>query len=733
MPAYVSPGVYVIEKDWSDYTPSLNATSVGILGFASQGPVGKATLVTTQDNLVETFGRPDDASGGYGLIGAYHVSERTNTVMFTRVATTAANVAHAAVKLGTCPYVTVSGLSVTPLPTAAYTFCVAVSAGDGTAVRGYEDPMYFQVTTDAVSSNAGGPAGAVQQAVDLATTPSSPVQFVSDTSAGDAGTFIGTYAGSGAVMGVIFWSATTDFPVVPPGTPVSGLPALGLVASDTCPLLTSNNGTGSVSSLSGIAYASGVSMQVAATSGGTYMTRTLYPGGGYNYSSYVDTYGPKTKGLQTVISSRQGANNFFALNRAGGTEESAEVNLTQNTSGTSLNPEKIINNTSDDSNKSSEYILGEFALDTTGFTDVVWTLPTVFSGYLGTAATVSIVNNASVTGDVDPATTKYWKMVDGTYNFVSGLNGDLTGSMAISDDEVKAAFIGNGADQNGMYSYLAEDVDISLMAMPGVTEQNIVNAAVTLGEQSQEWLVVTNPPYGVASPQTAISWSNGTAEGRTTALNSSYACIYWPWVQVFNPFTKVDEYLSPDIFALRQMAFTDANFDSWIAPAGLTRGRLTKPVDVEMVLTQGDRDAMYGAGNCVNPIQKFLTDGIVIWGQRTAQRQPTALDRVNVRRLMIVIRKMLLASTRQFVFEPNDAATWSRVVNAVDPMLKDIKSRRGITDFNVICDATTNTPIRIDRSELWCKVIIQPTKAAEVIVFELNLTSATLGTQLPSA
>ena len=180
------------------------------------------------------------------------------------------------------------------------------------------------------------------------------------------------------------------------------------------------------------------------------------------------------------------------------------------------------------------------------------------------------------------------------------------------------------------------------------------------------------------------------------------------------------------------MAFTDNNFDAWFAPAGLVRGRLTKPVDVEMVLTQGDRDALYGPGNVINPVQKFATEGIVLWGQRTTQRTATALDRINVRRLMIVIRKMLLASTRQFVFEPNDAATWKRIVNAVEPMMADIKSRRGVIDFKVICDGTTNTPIRIDRSELWCKVILQPTKAAEVIVFELNLTSATLGLNLPS-
>ena len=329
---------------------------------------------------------------------------------------------------------------------------------------------------------------------------------------------------------------------------------------------------------------------------------------------------------------------------------------------------------------------------------------------------------------------KYWKLVDGTYDFAGGVNGDLgDGSKSFTDNDVKSAMIGNGASGDGLYSFLKEDIDISLVAIPGCTEQNIVNAAITLAADSQEFLFVSNPPLGISSPQNAVAWSNGAAEGRTASLNSSYACVYWPWVKMFNTFTRVDEYTSPDIFAIRQMAFTDNNFDAWVAPAGLVRGRLTKPVDVEMVLTLGDRNALYGPGNIINPIQKFNTDGIVIWGQRTTQRTATALDRINVRRLMIVIRKMLLVSTRQFVFEPNDAATWKRITNTVDPLLADIKSRRGITQFKVICDSSTNTPLRIDRNELWCKVIIQPTKAAEVIVFELNLTSATLGLSVPTA
>ena len=171
------------------------------------------------------------------------------------------------------------------------------------------------------------------------------------------------------------------------------------------------------------------------------------------------------------------------------------------------------------------------------------------------------------------------------------------------------------------------------------------------------------------------------------------------------------------------MAYTDEVGDPWFAPAGVSRGALTKPTDVEISVNQGDRDSMYSGGNIINPIVNFPQQGIMIFGQRTAQRDPTALDRVNVRRLMIQVRKILLASTRRFVFEPNDSVTWEKIVNVVDPLMDDIRRRRGLVDYAVVCDETTNTPIRVDRNELWCKVLMKPTKAAEVVVFELNLTN----------
>jgi hypothetical protein len=246
---------------------------------------------------------------------------------------------------------------------------------------------------------------------------------------------------------------------------------------------------------------------------------------------------------------------------------------------------------------------------------------------------------------------------------------------------------------------------------------------ITLAEANQNFLALVSPPYGVGTVQDAIAWSNGQSSYRTAAVNSSYAATYWPWVKIFSQFDSKDLWYDPAIFAIRQMTFTDNVADPWFAPAGFVRGRLTKPTDLEVNLTQGDRDTMYSGGNVVNPIQKWPQQGIMLWGQRTMKRTPSALDRINVRRLMIYVRKLILASTREFVFEPNDPFTWDRITGVLNPALLDIQNRRGITEFKVVCDSSTNTPLRIDRNELWTKVIIKPTKTAEMLVFEVNLTS----------
>ena len=142
-------------------------------------------------------------------------------------------------------------------------------------------------------------------------------------------------------------------------------------------------------------------------------------------------------------------------------------------------------------------------------------------------------------------------------------------------------------------------------------------------------------------------------------------------------------------------------------------------LDVEYSPTQAERDLLYGSGNAVNPIVKFPQDGITVWGQRTLQRTDSALDRVNVRMLLIYIKKNMTELLQQYIFEPNDRTLWKQVSATLIPFLADIQSRRGLNGFKVVVDETNNTPERIDRNELWVSVFLQPTKSVEFIVLNL--------------
>jgi len=170
------------------------------------------------------------------------------------------------------------------------------------------------------------------------------------------------------------------------------------------------------------------------------------------------------------------------------------------------------------------------------------------------------------------------------------------------------------------------------------------------------------------------------------------------------------------------MAFTDFNRDPWWAPAGLQRGRLVDVLDVEHSPSQGERDFMYSGGNAVNPIPNFTKDGVVIWGQRTLQRAPTALDRINVRRLLLVIKKAVSTAVRFLVFEPNDEFLERQFVNLVNPFLRGIQARRGLVDFRVI-SATTDA--NRDRNEFVGRIFLKPVKAAEIIELEFVVVAQT--------
>jgi phage tail sheath protein FI len=201
-------------------------------------------------------------------------------------------------------------------------------------------------------------------------------------------------------------------------------------------------------------------------------------------------------------------------------------------------------------------------------------------------------------------------------------------------------------------------------------------------------------------------------------MNSSYSAVYWPWVKISDSYTKKDIWLPPSGFVAAQYAYNDKVGAPWLAPAGLNRGKMTKPIALEHSPTQGERDAMYGNRNVVNAIVNYLGDGIVIWGQKTTQRAPTALDRVNVRRLLNYLKKTISLSTRYFVFEQNNQATWDRWTNMVEPILRQVKERSGLNDYLIEINPTI---WEIENNIMPATIKVKPTKSAEFIPIDFMI------------
>jgi len=439
----------------------------------------------------------------------------------------------------------------------------------------------------------------------------------------------------------------------------------------------------------------------------SYKVESLYPGTGYNYR--VKANGA-VRGLSVTISDILGERSNLIINDQGVQEEV----FTVTTASGDYNLHTVINtgNTNETSNYIKAYLAEQQAI-------ISYTPGSFVSRAEDLGVTGTIQGYWGVTdtkADVDP---RFLKLIPGTYKFSEGTDGN-PGAAANQATALIGASDSTG--KTGIYALDDDLLNISIAAVPGFSNQTVQNALITLAETTSNFLAVIAPPYGVGTVQDAIDWTNGVGTGdRTAAVNSSWAAVYWPWVKVFNSYDGKDRWYDPAIFGIRQMCFTDEVADAWFAPAGFSRGRLTKPTEVEVRVGQGDRDSMYSGGNVLNPIVNFPQQGMVIFGQRTAQRAPSALDRINVRRMMIIIKKTLQNSTRQFAFEPNDPITWESVTDAATELIDPIARRRGISEYQIVCDSSTNTPDRIERGELWCKVFIKPTKSAEIIVFELNL------------
>jgi len=340
--------------------------------------------------------------------------------------------------------------------------------------------------------------------------------------------------------------------------------------------------------------------------------------------------------------------------------------------------------------------------------------------FLGSDPAVIVTGSGGIAFEVrNPGTlirrTFQWERASGANGTANGIPTDSAFS-----SELDRVIIGNPALSSGLFAFQnSDEYDTNILLIPGISSGAVIGQGLQLCESRGDMIYIVDPPYGLR-PQQVVEWHNGMlSSDLSTAINSSYGALYYSWLKIFDQFSGQNIWIPPSGHVAGVYAKTANVAEVWFAPAGLNRGHLLTPLDVEYNTTLGERNLLYGSGNAVNPIVNFTQDGITVWGQRTLQRKASALDRVNVRMLLIYLKKVLVRTLRNFVFEPNDRFTRAQVVDVSQPLLADVQARRGLYGFKVVCDDTNNTPERIDRNELWVSIFIKPTRAAEFVVLNL--------------
>tara|TARA_R110000765_G_scaffold68552_1_gene132503 strand:- start:645 stop:3044 length:2400 start_codon:yes stop_codon:yes gene_type:complete len=261
-----------------------------------------------------------------------------------------------------------------------------------------------------------------------------------------------------------------------------------------------------------------------------------------------------------------------------------------------------------------------------------------------------------------------------------------------------------------------DDLDVNLLVAPGINiadHASITNKMIEVAEDRGDCFTLIDP---VVQGSTIGAAVNAVAQA---GLDSSYAGVYYPWVKILDTDKNKPVWVPPSAVLPRVFANTDSVAYEWFAPAGLNRGGLGEATDVEIKLQQADRDNLYE--NRINPIATFPNQGVCVWGQKTLQALPSATDRINVRRLLITLKKFIASSSRYLVFENNTTETRQRFLNIVTPYLETVKSRQGLFAYRVVMDESNNTPDVIDRNEMYGQIFIQPSRSAEFIVLDFNI------------
>lgn len=424
--------------------------------------------------------------------------------------------------------------------------------------------------------------------------------------------------------------------------------------------------------------------------------------------------------LRYEISNVQNATGTFSLLIRRGDDNTKNKIVLETFNDLSLDPnssnyiEKVVGNqtrtkTTDGDGNVYVQTSGEFVNQSNFVRISAVNLPTL--NYVGTdGLTVgSDANNISFSGSLPIAQS-------GSFNGATGKNGEAGAKYndAITNTNTQGLVGTNYADSISLLGN-KDEYEFNIISAPGLiydfgTHKTQLDSIISLAETRGDCIAVLDlEQYGATV-------SNITTVAAT--VNTSYAAAYWPWLQTQSA-TGKNVWIPASTVIPGVYAFTDSAAAPWFAPAGLTRGGIGDVIQAERKLTRTQRDTLYNAN--VNPIATFPGAGISVFGQKTLQKKKSALDRVNVRRLLINLKKFVNDVSRTLVFEQNTNVTRNNFLSQVNPFLESVVQRQGLFAFRVVMDDTNNTADTIDRNQLIGQIFIQPAKTVEFIVLDFTI------------
>jgi len=331
---------------------------------------------------------------------------------------------------------------------------------------------------------------------------------------------------------------------------------------------------------------------------------------------------------------------------------------------------------------------------------------------------LSVTAGSTNSGEGQSGDTNFWKEVisrRSQWIAVEDAAGDTDAFVGIYDLAGAGTVTSSGFDAAAVAAF----GDVDQIQIDFVCAHNIsVNTALDIAQGRKDCVAVASPPTAPASTDTVTGWANSLP-------SSSYLVLDGNWVQVYNKYLDKYEMIPACSSTAGIMAATDLEAAPWFSPAGTRRGQYFGVSALAFNPTKGDRDVMYKAR--VNPIVSMPGQGTVLFGDKTALSRPSAFDRINVRRLFLVIERAIGEAAKNVMFELNDDFTRAEFTNIVEPFLREVQGRRGITDFRVVCDETNNTAEVIDRNEFVASCFIKPARSINYVT--LNFVAVRTGVE----